>query len=224
METTIITCESCQSPIFPKNEDPTKRFPVRYHKFDALCQTCYNQEKAAFEANQSSKPIMQDTLEVIVTKREEFFNAEKTDIGLIAGTAFERVLKIRDRIDKWKNLLFEVRVRTESAQAELQKLAAGITDEERTKLKISDLTYTPNSAQPKPKVARVSASEKSAVTIAKILYKKEIALGEMTEEEAIKKAKDLARHGKNIMITRMAEGTLKCSCQETPGICKVHSV
>lgn len=218
---TIVTCESCNLPIFPKNEDVTKRFPVKYKKFDTLCQTCYNVERTAFE---NTKPIMQQPVEVIVTKREEFFNAERTDIGLLQGTAFEKVIAIRERIDKWKDLLFEIRTRQESAQSELQKLAAGITQEERDKLKISDVNYVPGSAgTPKPKVVRMSAAEKSEDTMMRALFGHEIKTGKISEAEARIKIKELVRNSKAITFTKMASGEIKCSCSETPGICKVHS-
>ncbi len=217
---TIVSCESCSSPIFPNNTDVTKRFPVRYKRFNALCQTCYNVEKISFD---SSQPIMVQNTEVIITKREEFFNAEKTDIGLIEGNAFEKVIAIRNRIDKWKDLLFEIRTRQESAQGELQKLAAGITQEERDKLRISDLTYTPTSALPKPKTVRVSQEDKALNSMVNTLYAKAIQRGELTQEQAMEKVKAMVKHSKNVTITKMAEGSLKCTCQVTPGICRVHS-
>jgi hypothetical protein len=221
METTIITCDLCTSPIFPKNEDPSKRFPVRYLRYDSLCQTCYNKEKATVEQN-NSQPIMQQSLDSIVTSREQFFNAERTDLALIEGTPFERVIKIRDRIDKWKNLLFEIRTRQESAQSALQELAQTITAEERAKLKISDISYIPNETKPKPKIARISSEEKNLNNMVNTLFRRAIDKGEMTEEQAREKVRDIVRNSKNIMITRMASGELKCTCASTPGICKVH--
>lgn len=212
-------CQVCEESIFPTNPDSTKRFPVRYKLYNTLCQACYNAERDKYIAD---KPIMQQSTEVIVTKREEFFNAEKTDLALLTGTAFERIIKIRERIDKWKDLLFEIRTRQESAQGELQKLAAGITEEERNKLKISDLAYTPLSLQPKPKQVRVSKEDKALNSMMNTLFGKKIATGELTTEQAMEKTKEIVRHSKNVTITRIAEGSLKCTCQVTPGICKVH--
>jgi hypothetical protein len=219
METTIITCDLCNSPIFSSNADTTKRFPVKYLRYDALCQSCYNSEKTKIEAD---KPIMQQSLESIVNSREQFFNAERTDLTLITGTAFERVLAIRDRIDKWKNLLFEIRTRQESAQSALQELAQTITAEERAKLKISDISYIPNESKPKAKVARISSEEKNLNSMVNTLFARAISKGELTEEQAREKVRDIVRNSKNIMITKMASGELTCTCRTTPGICKVH--
>ena len=217
-----VTCELCSCIIFAKNEDSTKRFPVKFMHYSILCQTCYNSEKATIEQNAEKKTIMQDTLENIVSSRESFFNAERTDIGLIVGNNFERVIAIRDRINKWKDLLFEIRTRQESAQSMLQELAQNITSEERAKLKISDLNYQPTSTTPKPKVNRVSKEDKALLSMANTLFGRMILKGELTQEQAMEKAKEIVRNSKAITFTKMAEGSLKCTCRETPGICRVH--
>lgn len=213
------TCEICSALIYPKNEDSTKRFPVKFMRFVSLCQTCYTSEKQAIE---QAKPIMQQSVEAIVSKREEFFNAERTDIALLTGTPFERIIQIRERIDKWKNLLFEIKTREESAFTAVQELAQKISAEERNKLKISDLSYNSVAVSPKPKAQRVSAEDKSINSMVKALFGFKITKGEMMEDEAIVKVKEIIRNSKNITFGKLASGEIKCTCSSTPGICKVH--
>lgn len=183
----VIECECCPN-IIPK--DLSKN-----HKGMILCQECYDKEKAV---------TVEDIIPIPTydagqfRSKEEFFNAsERTDIGLIEGTPYERAIKIRERIDHNQQILFEARVRSNAAYDELIKLAVDLKAEEREKVKVqSNFTYEPNIIKVKKERAKpVAKEDKALLSMATVIFGKKMQLLDQVNKEIYKEHPDWFSNG-----------------------------
>lgn len=189
----LVECEACDARVKEKD--------IIVHKTLKLCKECYDKEialskehdskaeervaeyrsQASFVEGLNREVIENDKqLQKDVSKAEDFFNAEATDLALIEGTPFERAEKIRERIDKWGALLFEVQTKRNCDIAELNKVAANMRKEEREKLRLLNISYEPKEINVKPKepVKRVSKEDKAIITMAQSLFGKKMLIGD----------------------------------------------
>jgi len=174
-----VECESCHLPI---DKDKAKSFK----RFDYLCPLCHKRESSIIP-EKPAEPTKSDTEKVHtvwkeiksadVTKREEYFNAEAQDIALISGTVYERAIKLKDRIEKYKNLLFEMAVRENANLVHLHQLSSQLRKEERESLKIQNIEYSPLEPKvTKAKGPRLSKEDKSLQVMAQAVFGKKLAL------------------------------------------------
>jgi hypothetical protein len=196
-------CECCNNLIVSD--------PIVY-KTLKLCQDCFEKEKSLEKKSESELPARIEAYEEInkmnkilqdaqkstepIGKREDFFNAEKTEIALIEGTAFERAEKIRERIDSWGQLLFEVQTKRNCGIIELNLLAQKLRVEEREKLKVQHIDYEPREVKvQKPKTERMSKEDRTILTMAQSMYGKKMQIGDGILSELSKSHPEWFKNG-----------------------------
>lgn len=118
----------------------------------------------------------------------------------------DRIFQFRKRLFELKNEAIELRIEIDSDQKYLNHIVPTLREEEREKFKAYDISYQPTTALPattanKP---RQSASDKALASYAAML-------GISIEQARI----SMTNAMKNVTGN-------KCTCSETPGLCKVH--
>jgi len=196
----LVNCELCEKDFLIKDRKS-------YMRFKTLCPTCY-----ASQLVPTTKELELRELNAVAsgfTKKEEYFNAVQTDLALIKGNAFERALTLKARIEQWENKLFEAQSKVTEYFVALQKLASELRLEERSQLKLSTPEYQVKPIEPRRN--RISKEDKILKTIADNNF-----------GGNLERAKEFIRNTRAVVFTKMASGELHCTCQSTPGICKIH--
>ena len=152
----------------------------------------------------------------------DFFNAETKALAVIEAEinaseltpdekVFELVRRTRERYTKFKSILFEAMsvqveiVNKQRAQQHyLNELASKIRKEEREKYHLADISYVPKEAPTKVKKAKVSADDSLAANYAKVM------------KISLEQARQLVKN-------QLANAGVRCSCAETPGVCRIHN-
>jgi 3-oxoacyl-(acyl-carrier-protein) synthase len=163
------------------------------------------------------KQIAQESREYFVKEVTAFveIEAQVNELGLSAEDSKHEYAKIvESRIGTWKAQIFEVKkleyelkVRAISDQLYLNQIVPTLRAAERETFKAYDINYKPTTVVATPKVSgpRMSASQRATESAAKRLN-----MSVEQYEAAMEKA----------YAAVMGE---KCTCKETPGVCKVHT-
>jgi len=193
----MIECESCDNKIF--ESDALKFLSL------TLCQECYDKEKVLQAESKAKEPERLDEYhkagkfvealnnsikeaERAADKNyEQYFNAEMVAISEIEGTLYERAEKVKERIDSWGKLLFEVQTKRNTAHGELNKIAAKLTQEEREKLRVQFIAYEPKEViiKDKVRVERKSKEDKAIDSMVKTMYGPKLLTGDRIIKEMI---------------------------------------
>lgn len=151
-----------------------------------------------------------------ITKHQELFNAKiisLVDLEAIINSSdienkqFELARVASERLTHLKQVLWTAREQEMNATAEihaiqvrLNQLAGKLRADEREKLALEHIEYKPT--EPKIAKTRLSKEDKLAEHYAKLM------------KIPIEQAKRL--------IAASVKEVVKCSCSETPGLCRVH--
>ena len=193
-----------------------------------LCATCYEhdkelamqdgllpantkEERITQLVNQLGKEIPLDSrayfvseVTSIVTIEEKLKGTENPQYKL-AEIIENRIQQFRANLFEVKKLELELKTNMTSDQKYLNQIVPQLREQEREKFKAYDITYKPSIAVAatanKP---RMSASDKAIESMAKML-------GISIEQARM----SLTNATKNVL-------NVTCTCQETPGMCKVH--
>jgi len=159
-----------------------------------------------------------------ISKTEDFFNARTTAMSdrwkqIVADDSINTENKhysfakeIREHYLHFKSVLsqaIEVQLECSSAmqadQVMLNQLASKLREEERTKLHLQNIDYTPVIPKKVPKTVRMSKDDKIAAQYAQLMN--------IPLETA-----------KRLLFNKISEVTgNECTCSATPGLCKIHS-
>jgi hypothetical protein len=158
-----------------------------------------------------------------ISRSEEFFNARVKPMNdrwleIVADESinaenkhYQFAREIREHYLHMKRILGEaIEVQLQCAsemradQVFLNQLSSKLREEERVKLHLQNIDYTPPSVIKTPKKIKVSKDDQIAASYAKIM------------NIPIETAKRL------LAAQEMKVTGIKCTCKETPGICKVH--
>lgn len=124
----------------------------------------------------------------------------------LAELVEKRLFEFRKRLFQLKNEAIELKIDIDSDQRYLNIIVPKLREEEREKFKNYDITYKPSAvaSAAKPSAPRMSANEKAYASMAAMLG---------ISVEAYKRSLETAM--------KNATGAV-CTCQQTPGLCKVH--
>lgn len=195
---TILMCSDCQQR--EANIIPTE---VKHDSRDRIVQLL----------NQLDKDIPTDRRQYFTMAIESIVDTEK-QVEFVENPKFALAELVSARIKLFQERIISARREIQEAQGGLQatqrylnQLVPQLREEERAKFREYDISYKPTQAIPtsaptKPG-QRKSATEKSIESFAKMMN-----ISYEQAEAALKKAV-------------IAQG-VKCSCAETPGLCKLH--
>jgi hypothetical protein len=157
-----------------------------------------------------------------ISRSTDFFNARTVAINdrwkdIIADDSigaenkhYQLAKEVREHYIHMKNVLFQaVEVQLECVsnqradQIYLNTLAGKLREEERVKLHLANIDYTPPVPKAAPKSVRLSKDDKIAADYAKIMG--------IPIETA-----------KRLLGNKLKEILGDCTCKETPGVCRVH--
>lgn len=162
--------------------------------------------------NLLGKEIPVDSRHYFVSEVTSIVDIEKQLVGVdnpqyaLAEIVEKRLFEFRKRLYAIKNEVNELKVDIDSDQRYLNIIVPKLREEERAKFKNYDITYKPSAvvSATKPTAPRMSANDKAYASMATMLG---------ISVEAYKRSLETAM--------KNATGAV-CTCQQTPGLCKVH--
>lgn len=197
-----------------------------------LCATCYEHDKILAEqdspipsndretritqlVNQLAREIPDDRRGYFVGRLTAIVDIERELIASgienpnykLAELVENNIKQLKARLVDAHNIIRELQGASVADQKYLNQIVPKLREEEREKFKAYDISYQPSmvskvtSSVAKP---RMSASDKAIESMAKMLG--------ISVEQA---RKSLEGATKNVL-------GIKCTCNETPGMCKVH--
>lgn len=151
------------------------------YKTMKMCDDCFEKEKKLeIESKNSAEERIQTIKEkaaVMLSTRDEYWNAEGTDLALISGTVFERATAIKERLENWSKTLFEIKTKESRCHSELMSLVNKLTQEELAKLKINAPNYDVKPVlvkKPRTK-EKMSKDDRTLLNMATIIFSKKLA-------------------------------------------------
>lgn len=219
-----LACTSCIEILKLRKIEPTEQAALTLE--NEVQETII--EAGLIKATNKPIDIIQEEIKQIepidgFSTAKDFFNAETRAIVDIEAEikannalstdekTFELVRRIRERHTKFKQILFEamsVQVEITSKQRAqqhyLNELASKIRKEEREKYHLADINYQPKEIPTKVKKTKISADEQLAANYAKVM------------KISIEQARILVKN----QLTNVG---IRCSCAETPGVCRIHN-
>lgn len=215
----IWMCESCRTKEVQALLEPRAIPSAKTLTFQALANEVSNDHRPTDTQNSAINKLGSQS----ITRSEDFFNARTIAINdrwkaIIADDTISNENKhytlareVREHYLHMKRVLFDaVEVQLECAsnqradQVYLNQLASNLREEERVKLHLQNIDYTPPTPKSAPKAPRLSKDDKIAADFAKIMN--------IPIEQA-----------KRLISNKLRDVIGECTCKETPGICKLHS-
>lgn len=205
----MLLCESCERHDIELAEIQAKE------KVEAIAKDNPRDNRITELTNLLGKEIPQDSRQYFVS---EITSITDIEIKLVeAGQenpqyklcelVEARISKLRAHLFEIKKLEVELKVDMITDQKYLNQMVPKLREEEREKFKAYDISYKPSApiaAAKNPSGPRMSASERALENYAKMLG--------ITVEQA-----------KKAMASAIGNSiSAKCTCSETPGVCKIH--